>query len=90
MLVFCCIATEHAGRNWGNLTMKKLVFAVVIAAIATSPALAAKKKAKKMAPAPVASTNSNENSWRFARDAFPIFLPTGLLPIYLAAKNQQQ
>jgi hypothetical protein len=67
--------------------MKKFVFAVVIAAIAVSPAAAAKKK--KMAAAPVASTNSNENSWRFARDAFPIFLPSGLIPVYLSAKNAQ-
>jgi hypothetical protein len=68
--------------------MKKLVFAVVIAAIATSPALAAKKKAKKVAPAPVASANSNENGWRFAKDAFPIFLPSWSIPLYLQAKNQ--
>ena len=69
--------------------MKKLAFAVVVAAIATSPALAAKKKAKRVAPAaPVASANNNENSWRFARDTFPIFLPSVTIPIYLAAKNQ--
>jgi hypothetical protein len=68
--------------------MKKIMFAVVIAAIATSPALAAKKKAKKVAPAPVASANNNENSWRFARDAFPIFLPSWSIPLYLQAKNQ--
>ena len=67
--------------------MKKLVFAVVIAAIAASPAAAAKKK--KVAPAPVASTNSNENSWKFAKDAFPIFLPSWSIPIYLSAKNAQ-
>jgi hypothetical protein len=67
--------------------MKKIVFAVVIAAVAVSPALAAKKK--KAAPAPVASANSNENSWRFAKDAFPIFLPSWSIPVYLAAKNAQ-
>jgi hypothetical protein len=68
--------------------MKKIVFAVVIAAVAVSPAFAAKKK--KAAPAaPVASTNSNENSWRFAKDAFPIFLPSWSIPIYLSAKNAQ-
>ena len=68
--------------------MKKFVFAVVIAAIAASPAAAAKKK-KRLAPAPVASTNSNENSWKFAKDAFPIFLPSWSIPIYLSAKNAQ-
>jgi hypothetical protein len=67
--------------------MKKIVFAVVIAAVAVSPALAAKKK--KAPPAPVASANSNENSWRFAKDAFPIFLPSWSIPVYLAAKNAQ-
>ena len=68
--------------------MKKIMFAVVIAAVAVSPAFAAKKK-MKAAPAPVASTNSNENSWRFAKDAFPIFLPSWSIPVYLAAKNAQ-
>ena len=68
--------------------MKKLVFVVVIAAIATSPALAAKKHHRKMAPAPVASANNNVNSWRFVKDAFPVFLPSATIPIYLQAKNQ--
>jgi hypothetical protein len=65
--------------------MKKVLFAVVIAAIAVSPAAAAKKK--RMAAAPVASTDANENSYRFMRDAFPIFLPSGAIPVYLAIKN---
>jgi len=68
--------------------MKKLVFAVVIAAIAASPAAAATKK-NKVAPAPVASTNSNENSWKFAKDSLPIFLPSWSIPVYLSAKNAQ-
>jgi hypothetical protein len=70
--------------------MKKFVFAVVIAAIAASPAAAATKKKKAArAPAPVASTNSNENSARFVRDSLPIFLPSWSIPIYLSAKNAQ-
>ena len=69
--------------------MKKFVFAVVIAAIAASPAAAATKK-KKAAPAPVTSSaNNNENSWKFAKDAFPIFLPSWSIPVYLSAKNAQ-
>ena len=69
--------------------MKKFVFAVVIAAIAASPAAAAGKK-KKAAPAPVTSSaNNNENSWKFAKDAFPIFLPSWSIPVYLSAKNAQ-
>ena len=67
--------------------MKKIVFAVVIAAVAVSPALAAKKK--KAPAAPVASASTNENSWRFAKDAFPIFLPSWSIPVYLSAKNAQ-
>jgi len=67
--------------------MKKFVFAVVIAAIAASPAAAATKKKKVAAPAPVASTNSNENSWKFAKDSLPIFLPSWSIPVYLSAKN---
>jgi hypothetical protein len=67
--------------------MKKIVFAIVIAAVAASPAIAAKKK--KAPAAPVASANSNENSWRFAKDAFPIFLPSWSIPVYLSAKNAQ-
>jgi hypothetical protein len=87
-MILGCIATEHAGRNRGSFSMKKLMFAVVIAAIATSPALAAKKKAKRVAPAPVASASNNENSWRFVKDAFPVFLPSWSIPLYLQAKNQ--
>ena len=70
--------------------MKKFVFAVVIAAIAASPAAAATKKKKKAVPAPVTSSaNNNENSWRFAKDSLPIFLPSWSIPVYLAAKNAQ-
>jgi hypothetical protein len=69
--------------------MKKFVFAVVIAAIAASPAMAAKKKHKRVAAAPVASTDVNVNSARFARDALPVFLPTWAIPIYLSAGQQR-
>ena len=69
--------------------MKKFVFAVVIAAIAASPAAAAGKK-KKAAPAPVTSSaNNNENSWKFAKDSLPIFLPSWSIPLYMSAKNPQ-
>ena len=70
--------------------MKKFVFAVVIAAIAASPAAAATKKKKKAAPVPVTSSvNNNENSWKFAKDSLPIFLPSWSIPVYLSAKNAQ-
>jgi hypothetical protein len=64
--------------------MKKFALAIVIAAVAASPAMAAKKSKKKMAAPPAASTNSNENSARFARDSLPIFLPSWLMPAYVA------
>jgi len=71
--------------------MKKFVFAVVIAAIAASPAAAATKKKKKVAEqAPVASTNSNENSLRFAKDSLPVFLPSWSMPAYMAVTKPPQ
>jgi hypothetical protein len=70
--------------------MKKIVFAVLIAVIAASPAAAAKKKSKKAvaAPAPMSTANNNENSWRFAKDALPVFLPSWSIPLYLSAQKQ--
>ena len=72
--------------------MKKIVFGIMIAAIAASPAIAAKKKSKKLAAAPVMATttaNSNENSARFARDSLPIFLPSWSMPAYMAVKDKK-
>jgi hypothetical protein len=70
--------------------MKKIALAVLVAVIAASPAAAAGKKSKKAAAAPqAASANPNENSWRFVRDAFPVFLPSWSIPLYLSAKNQK-
>ena len=65
--------------------MKKFALAIVIAAVAASPALAAKKK--KAAAPPPASASNNENSWRFAKDSLPIFLPSWTLPAYVAMSN---
>lgn len=70
--------------------MKKFVFAVMIAAVAASPAMAAKKSKKAAAAAEPPPANSNEASWRLARDAFPIVLPSWAMPFYLNAKNQQK
>jgi hypothetical protein len=69
--------------------MKKFVFAVVIAAIAASPAAAAGKKKKAAAP-PVASASNNENSWKFAKDSLPIFLPSWTMPAYVAVAKPSQ
>ncbi len=70
--------------------MKKLVFGIVIAAIAASPSAAAGKK-KKATPAPVTSSaNNNENSWKFAKDSLPIFLPSWTMPAYVAVAKPAQ
>jgi len=68
--------------------MKKIALAFVIAAVAVSPAAAKKMKRAHHAAVAVASANPNENSWRFVKDSFPVFLPSWSIPIYLAAKNQ--
>jgi hypothetical protein len=61
----------------------------VIAAVAASPAMAA-KKAKKQAAAPqVASADANENGRRFLRDSFPIFVPGWAMPAYMATSGQK-
>jgi hypothetical protein len=62
--------------------MKKIVFAVIIAAVVASPAMAAKKKKAAAPPAPTA--DANENGRRFVKDSFPIFLPSWLMPVYVA------
>lgn len=59
--------------------MKKIVFAVLIAAVAASPALAAKKKAPPAEPDVVAL---NDNGYRFVRDSMPIYWPTALTALY--------
>jgi len=69
--------------------MKRIAFGVLIALIAASPAAAA-KKTKRIAAQPVASTNPNENGWRFFRDSLPIYLPAWSMPFYMAAQQQQQ
>ena len=82
--------------------MKKFAFALLITAIAASPAAAAQKKAKKeaaaepapmaqpvAAPQPTQAQTTNQNSLNFAKDSLPIFLPSWTIPVYLSAKNAQ-
>ena len=35
------------------------------------------------------TANSNENSWRFAKDSLPIFLPSWTMPAYMAVTGQE-
>ena len=83
--------------------MKKFAFALLIAAIAASPATAAQKKAKKKAaagPAPMAqpveaprptqAQTTNQNSANFAKDSLPVFLPSWSMPAYMAIQKPSQ
>jgi hypothetical protein len=67
--------------------MKKFALAALIAVVAASPAVAAKKK--KAPAAPVASADVNENSRRLAIDSLPIFLPSWSIPLYLQASGRK-
>jgi hypothetical protein len=60
--------------------MKKIAFAVVIAVVAASPALAAKKKAA--APAQPDVVALNDNGYRFVHDSMPIYWPSALTALY--------
>ncbi len=83
--------------------MKKFAFALLIAAIAASPAVAQQKKAKKEAaaqPAPIAQSveapqptqaqTTNQNSLNFAKDSLPVFLPSWSMPAYMAIQKPPQ
>jgi hypothetical protein len=83
--------------------MKKFAFALLIAVIAASPAVAAQKKAKKEAaaqPAPIAepveapqptqAQVTNQNSSNFAKDSLPVFLPSWSMPAYMAITKPAQ
>lgn len=54
--------------------MKTVAFAVLIAAVAASPAMAA-KKAKKAAAEPTVA-ELNDPGFRFVRDSLPIYYPS--------------
>jgi hypothetical protein len=53
--------------------MKKIALAVVIAVVAASPAMAAKKKAPAAQPT---VWELNDNGRRFLVDSFPVYYPT--------------
>ena len=68
--------------------MKKVALMVLVAAFAASPAMAAKKKSKKMA-APAAQTDLNANGKRLVMDALPSFMPGPMKAIYFHNKNKK-
>jgi hypothetical protein len=61
--------------------MKKIALIVLVAMVAATPAMAA-KKGKRAAAAP-AKIDSNEASWRLVKGGFVIALPSWAIPIYL-------
>ncbi|MET0670418.1 MAG: hypothetical protein ABWY66_10500 [Xanthobacteraceae bacterium] len=63
--------------------MKKIALFVALAMIAASPALAApKKKVAAKQPEMADWQKQNDNSYRFARDSLPIFLPSWAQAVY--------
>ena len=66
--------------------MKKLALALVIAAVAASPAMAAKKSKK-----PVAEKTAwelNEPGRRFVWDSLPVYLPTVVKMVVYSDANK--
>ena len=68
--------------------MKKVALMVLVAAFAASPAMAAKKKSKKMA-APAAQVDLNANGKKLVMDSIPSFLPAPIKMIYFHNKNKK-
>ena len=67
--------------------MKKVVLGVLVALIAASPAVAAKKSKKEAVPAKI---DSNEASWRLIKGSLPIYLPAWSMPFYMAAQTPEK
>ena len=78
--------------------MTKIVLLLVVAAFAASPAAAATKhkKAKltaeqaQMAKQDADIAIQHENTLHLLRDAAPLVLPTGLLPVYFSMQQDDK
>lgn len=68
--------------------IKKVAVMVALALVATGPAFAAKKMKREMEVIPP-KVDTNEASYRFVRDAFPVILPSYMMPVYLGIKAEQ-
>jgi hypothetical protein len=82
------VATESRGAYPGDSTMKKIAFGILIALIAASPAVAAKKKKAPAAEPTV--FERNEAGFRFVRDSLPIYYPTVMKAVVYSGHNQQK
>jgi hypothetical protein len=67
--------------------MRKIALGMLVALIAVSPAVAAKKSKKVATPAKI---DSNEASWRLVRDSLPIYLPVWAMPIYMSMQEKKK
>ncbi len=71
--------------------MKKITLLLVVTAFALAPAMAVakhKKRMKHVDPGYAAEhMDKNEASYRFMRDAMPLFLPSWSLPIYFGMRD---
>jgi hypothetical protein len=68
--------------------IKKVAIMVALALVTTGPAFAAKKMKREMEVIPP-KVDTNEASYRFVRDAFPVILPSYVMPVYLKIKEDQ-
>ena len=72
--------------------MRKITLLLAVLALAALPSTAdAAKKRKQAAAQPAAAAqpeNPNEAGARFVRDAFPVFLPSWAIPIYLGTVTE--
>ena len=75
--------------------MKKFVLAIAVAAVACSPALAAKKHRRKhvaaaAAPATGSFAELNDNGFRLVRDSIPLYYPSVLKMVLYPVGNNQK
>jgi hypothetical protein len=74
--------------------MKKIVLAIAVAAIACSPALAAKKHHRKHVAAAQPASGSfadlNDNGFRLVRDSMPIYYPSILKMVLYPVGGSQR
>ena len=68
--------------------MKKIAFALVIAAVAVSPAMAAKKSKKPAAEQ--TAWELNEPGRRFVWDSMPIYFPTVVKMVVYSDANKSK
>jgi hypothetical protein len=68
--------------------MKKIAFAVLIAVVAASPAMAA-KRAKKVVAEPTVFER-NEAGYRFVRDSMPVYWPSFVKAMVYPVGNKEK